>query len=74
MDGFLLEGETVGIHSVVMLTCAALTPRHFAEYGKHQKKNVPCFPVLRASKFFELWKGHFSFGVLPSKYSGRWRG
>ncbi len=29
------------------------------------KKNIPCFLDLAGVKFF--------FGVLPSKYSGRWR-
>jgi len=38
------------------------------------KKNVPCFLDLAAVKFFLKKERIFFFGVLPSKYSGRWRG
>jgi hypothetical protein len=35
-----------------------------------KRKNVSCFFVFRGGGFFLKWKGHFSFWVLPSKYSG----
>src|SRR3989344_873156 len=37
------------------------------------KKNVPCFSDLAGVKFFLKVERTFFFGVLPSKYSGRWR-
>jgi len=37
------------------------------------KKNVPCFLDLAVVKFFLKVERTFFFGVLPSKYSGRWR-
>jgi len=36
------------------------------------KKNVPCFSDV-VVKFFLKKERTFFFGVLPSKYSGRWR-
>ena len=38
------------------------------------KKNVPCFSDLAVVKFFLKKERTFFFGVLPSKYSGKWRG
>ena len=37
------------------------------------KKNVPCFLDLAEVKFLLKVERTFFFGVLPSKYSGRWR-
>ena len=37
------------------------------------KKNVPCFSDMVVVKFFLKKERTFFFGVLPSKYSGRWR-
>ena len=37
------------------------------------KKNVSCFFDLAGVKFFLKMERTFFFGVLPSKYSGRWR-
>src|SRR3989344_5071619 len=37
------------------------------------KKNVSCFLDLAGVKFFLKAERTFFFGVLPSKYSGRWR-
>src|SRR3989344_2954725 len=37
------------------------------------KKNVPCFLDLAGVNFFLKVERTFFFGVLPSKYSGRWR-
>ena len=37
------------------------------------KKNVSCFLDLAGVRFFLKEERTFFFGVLPSKYSGRWR-
>jgi hypothetical protein len=37
------------------------------------KKNVPYFSDLAGVKFLLKKERTFFFGVLPSKYSGRWR-
>jgi hypothetical protein len=38
------------------------------------KENTPCFLFCAGGKFFLKKERVFSFRVLPSKYSGRWRG
>ena len=38
-----------------------------------RKKNTPCFLDLAGVKFLLKVERTFFFGVLPSKYSGRWR-
>ena len=45
--------------------------RHrLASRGDPERKNTPCIFVLAGGMHFEIRKGCFSFGVLPSKYSG----
>ncbi|OGZ47752.1 MAG: hypothetical protein A3J55_03815 [Candidatus Ryanbacteria bacterium RIFCSPHIGHO2_02_FULL_45_17b] len=39
-----------------------------------KEKTLLAFLFWRGWLFSEKRKGCFSFGVLPSKYSGRWRG
>ena len=41
--------------------------------GNPERKTLLAFLIWRGWNFFWKRKGCFSFGVLPSKYSGRWR-
>ena len=46
-------------------------PRHrLASLGNPKKKKCSLLFDFRGGGFFLKWKGHFSFWVLPSKYSG----
>src|SRR3989338_1235484 len=48
--------------------------RHcLAEPRQPRKKNTPCISDLAGVKFLLKKERVFFFGVLPSKYSGRWR-
>src|SRR3989338_6192590 len=50
------------------------TPRHrLASLGGHQRKMSPAFRIC-ARPISSKKERTFFFGVLPSKYSGRWRG
>ena len=44
------------------------------EYASNpERKNTPCLSDLAGVDFFLKKERVFFFGVLPSKYSGRWR-
>jgi hypothetical protein len=46
------------------------SPTHWRVRQQPRKKNTPCISDLAGVKFLLEKEGCFSFGVLPSKYSG----
>ena len=60
---------------VVALNCLVRSyrPATASLLSATPKKNVPCISDLAGVKFFLKVERTFFFGVLPSKYSGRWR-
>ena len=61
---------------VVALNCLVRSYRSATasqSLGNPERKTLLTFLIWRGWNFFWKRKGCFSFGVLPSKYSGRWR-
>ena len=50
-------------------------PRHcLAPLGNSERKNTPCIFDFAHDRFFlKMGRTFFFLGVLPSKYSGKWR-